>query len=513
MARPSTGLIDELIYPPRVCSRPDWSNEESGIEAIELADSISMKLDNWEKHAVRVALAENDQLKWAAPEFGLLVARQNGKGVVFECIGLHGLFIARDPYQIWTSNEYDASREAFVRIKGWIESSGSLMKHVKRMPTAPGTELIELYPRQGEKVGPRFKFAARTKAAGRSRSPSRVFFDEAQDLSVISYEGLHGSLTAQPNWQACFGGTVPNSVQDGGHWTGLRDRGRSGADPSLAWIEYSPAGSEKPETARMIDLSRVVHWLESNPSCPENNPDSSDNVHPRKTKESLEAALRGSHGHTDSFGREHLSIWPGGEQLQAMIKFDTWTKRKITGPIPEGISSFGVKFSADGRKVAVAGGRKSVDETGRVQVYGEVIGQAPIVDGTGWLVDWLVERWRSTVAIMLDGRAGALALYEALRAEKVPERVLIKATTEQAIAAPAALIAAIGDGTFSHGGQPGLDAQVKVAGRRAIGNTGGWGFGPITPDGEVVGLDAIALANFAALTSKRDPRRRSKVGF
>ena len=93
-------------------------------------------------------------------------------------------------------------------------------------------------------------------------------------------------------------------------------------------------------------------------------------------------------------------------------------------------------------------------------------------------------------------------MYAALVKAGVPPRRVHLVTTEEAISAHAGMLRAINEGALAHSGQPGLDAAVRVAGRRKIGTTGGWGWQAITPDGDVSALDAVTLARYFAAAGK-----------
>ena len=119
------------------------------------------------------------------------------------------------------------------------------------------------------------------------------------------------------------------------------------------------------------------------------------------------------------------------------------------------------------------------------------------------MVSWLSERWRKASKIFLDGKAGTGDLVQQLVAAGVSRRRLHVVSTDEAITAHAGMLRAIQEADVTHLAQPGLDAQVRVAGKRKIGNAGGWGWQAVTPDGDVTALDAVTLARHAAMTSKR----------
>lgn len=478
---------------PRILSRPPFATEESGVEAIELAASVGLHLDPWQQLAVKVALAEGPDQRWAAREVAILASRQQGKNVVLEAIELYALFVAGDHLTLASSHHFKTTVEAFRRFKSWIDGSDDLRRRVKSMATSTGNEGVELIN------GARIRFIARSRSSGRGWSPTRVILDEAQQLPILAVEAVLPSLSAQPNPQMILTGTKPTEHDESEYWEGLRDRGRRGGDKRLAWLEWTPEGSGEVETAEAINLDDPEVWAQANPG-----------LGYRLQIETIQAERASLIQHPQSFAGQRLSIWPSGTAVAAVIKDGAWNARKADPPT-EGIRSYGIKYSVDGSRVALAGARKWIDGNDQVHVFVEVIDEGPTSLGNGPLVQWLVDRWRKAASIVIDGRSGSQALYDALRAQKVPEALLVKMTAENATAAAAALVSAVVGGTVEHSGQEGLNASVRGAGRRAIGNLGGWGFGPIAIDADVTPLDAVAAAHYGAISSKRNPDRRSSI--
>lgn len=176
-----------------------------------------------------------------------------------------------------------------------------------------------------------------------------------------------------------------------------------------------------------------------------------------------------------------------------------------------------MKFSADGTLVSLAVALRPADGPVHVEVvpHPELeLASVPLTVGTEWLEDFLVERWRDAAAITIDGKAGAMGLVQALLVRKVSRQVLnpIGAgdmpSTDQVIAAHTMLLAAIRSGSLSHYAQGPLDAAVAGAEKRNIGTAGGWGWKSMRPNIDVTPLDAVTLAHYGAMTSKRVPGRK-----
>ncbi|QCB93307.1 hypothetical protein [Cellulomonas shaoxiangyii] len=200
------------------------------------------------------------------------------------------------------------------------------------------------------------------------------------------------------------------------------------------------------------------------------------------------------------FDREALGIWDSDTKTPGIINLDDWDDLAMAAADAptNGSLAYAVKFSADGERVGAAVALRPDD--GPVHV--EALGVSLMADGTAPLVQWLAERWRKG-HIVLDGKAGAGDLANELVAAGVPRRRIHLVTVDEAITAHAGMLRAIQERDLTHLAQPGLDAAVRAAGKRKIGNAGGWGWASTTPEGDVTSLDAVTLARHAVVAGKR----------
>src|SRR5690606_25364258 len=110
----------------------DWVVASRASEAIDLAAYAGLQLDPWQclvmEHMLAVRedkfyhpLKRKNLNKWAAFEFGLVVARQNGKGSILEARELAGLFLFGEEEIIHSAHLFDTSQKHFERIKRLIE--------------------------------------------------------------------------------------------------------------------------------------------------------------------------------------------------------------------------------------------------------------------------------------------------------------------------------------------------------------------------------------------------------
>ena len=275
-------------------------------------------------------------------------------------------------------------------------------------------------------------------------------------------------------------GTPPTPEDDGEVFTRMRQAALDGKTNRLAYLEWSADAEDDPA----LDETRA----KANPAW-----------HTRINHDVVQGEYETYS--PEQFARERLGIWDdeGARSWQVVAKAD-WNDCAVpAADAPaDGALAFAVKFSADGERVGCAVALRP--EQGPVHI--ETLGVAPL-SGAASLVDWLAERWRTASAIVIDGKAGAGDLLNELVTAGVPKRRLHVVTTDEAITAHAGMLRAIQEGSLTHLAQPGLDANVRVAGKRKIGTAGGWGWTSVTPDGDTTALDAVTLARHAVMTSRR----------
>lgn len=446
---------------PRVLTRPEFSSEAAGVDAVELAASVGLVLDPWQQLCVLVTLAEFGD-RWAAREVGKLVARQNGKGASDEAVALHGLFVLDLPLQLWTAHQFKTTTEAFLRIRGWVDGSDDLRRQVKRITTANGDEGIEL------RSGARLRFIARSKSSGRGFSPQRIFFDEAQELSTAAVTAMMPSMSAQPNPQALYSGTVPGPDNNSEHWTRIRNRGRVGGSSRLAWLEWSPTGSED----GVVDLDASGPVFEANPALGFRV--TADTV--ASERESLD---------DESFGRERLSIWPT-HTASTVISLVSWRECSDSGSVIVGPPVFAVETAQDRSMTAVSVAGRREDGFLHVEVvkYGK---------GTSWALD---EALRLTAAwggsVVVDGISPAASLVPMLKDSGVD--VTVTNASDMARACGAFYDSVVEKQLF-HLDDPVVKSALISAGKRPL--AGGWGWD--RKSGDISPLVAVTLAAYGVL--------------
>lgn len=461
---------------PRLCSAPP-AVTSAGQEAIDLAESAGLILDPWECHALDVGLGEKRDGTWAAFEVGLVVARQNGKGSVLEARELAGLYLFGEELIVHTAHEFRTSSEAFRRILALIESTPDLDRRVLRVTRAHGDEGIEL------RGGQRLRYLARTGGSGRGFTGDVVILDEAYNIPDSALSALLPTMATRPNPQLWY---ASSAVDQTTHLHGMvlarvRRRGLAGDDPSLAYLEYSvDAELDDPEleaTAR-----DAQSWAQANPGLGIRIP--ADHVE----REHRSMSLR-------TFAVERLSIgdWPADEdERETVIDLDLWRSLADLRSAPQDPVAFAVDISPD-RTAAIAVAGRRVDGLLHVEVADHRV-------GTGWVVGRLAEmvaRWKP-VAVVLDPTGPAGALLAELREAGVDLTLTGARDMAQACGG---FYNAVQDQLVRHRGQAVLDAALKGAAKRTLGEAWAWSRRNSTTD--ISPLVAVTLARFGLVSTER----------
>lgn len=439
---------------PRVSSHPPYT-ASYGAEACDLAAAAGLVLDPWQQHVLDVALAHDPAGRHVSFEVGLIVSRQNGKGSILEARELWGLFLGAERLILHSAHEYKTAQEAFLRIKSLVDNTDALRKRVRAIRTANGEQGIELTN------GNRLRFVARSKGSGRGFSGDCVILDEAYELNAEQMAALLPTLSSRPNpqlWYTSSAGMV-SSVQ----LNAVRERGLTGADPALAYLEWS--------APRDADLDSREAWAQANPA-----------LGYRISETFIERERRAMPD--EEFARERLSVWSDA-RVESIIPADLWDALGDPDSQLAGRVVFAVDVTPDRGSAAIgAAGTRS-----------DALQHLELVDhraGTRWVATRLLElqqRWQPA-AIVLDPGGPAGSLIPSLENAGVP---LTLVTARQLGQACGAFYDDVTDKRIRHLKQAPLDAALLGAKQRALGDA--WAFA--RKDGtDISPLYAVTLAKY-----------------
>lgn len=442
-------------------------------------EKLQIPLDGWQRGLATAVLAKRVDGMYACGIGGAVVSipRQVGKtytvgALIFAlCLSQPRLLV------LWTAHRTRTHNETF-RVMAGMAQRAAVDPFVESVRRTNGEQEIEFTN------GSRILFGARESGFGRGFAQVDVLvLDEAQILTEKAMEDMVPATNAASNGLVMMMGTPPRPTDPGEVFTNRREAALSGEDGDVLYVEMSAD-----EGAHPNDRDQ---WAKANPS------------YPLRTTETAILRLRKLLGSVESFLREGLGVWDKKMTSRKAFQPSVWGSRRGNPPA-DGRRVLGVKFSADGSHVGLAGAIRP--DEGPIHV--EAIRQAPLSEGTQWLVDFLVERKSEVAQIVIDGRSGVGYLANALKEHRVGGKVVIVPTLDQVTTAHSMLDRAVVEGTANHSGQEELDAQATTAVRRKIGTSGGFGWDPATEGDSVVLLDAVTLAHWGAKTTKRDPGRR-----
>lgn len=450
--------------------------QTDGPDAEKIIRIGGMILDPWQSEAICDWMAITPWGKWLNRVCGGSVARQNGKTGVIECRAAAGMILYKEQV-IYTSHLQKTSTETFEEMVSFFEAP-KFKNHIKDIKTALGREQIILTS------GARIKFLARTRNGGRGQHGDLLIFDEAQELDEDQQASFLPAISASRNPQTIYTGTPPDPTAAGTVFRNVRDRAISGETRSTAWFEFSV-----PEIGDVTDQKR---WAETNPALGR-----------RIMLSTIEGECEQME--PDTFARERLGWWSPVPEVSAeyAISAEAWDACVSDEEKPEGKTAYGVKFSPDGAEVSLCGAVIPKDGKARVSM----IARRSTADGLQWLADWLNERYTEASCVVIDGRNGVDALIDKIKGTWKMKGSVRRPTVKEVIASVSMLVDAINEQTVTWYYKHEILRESAVTSvKRSIG--GGWGFGgdDSTP------IEAAALALWGAKTSKRDPRRKMRIG-
>lgn len=477
---------------PRYLIAPD-ADYTDGETCGALSSAYGLTPDPWQQLVLDNWLACDENHMYAADTCGLSVPRQNGKNGVLEMVELDKLTM-QHRHILHTAHEVKTCRKAFLRLKSFFEQPEKypeLAEKVKYIRATNGQESIQLwrYDEYGDKVdGGSIEFIARSKSSGRGFTVDDVICDEAQEMTDEQFEVLRSTNSAAPsgNPQLIMTGTPTPPTSPGTVFGRTRRNAIEGNTKRTCWVEWSVD-----EIGDVRDLSRVE---DTNPA-----------LGYRLQESVIDSELNSME--PDGFARERLGWWITAED-KTLISDEEWAKLAIGDddvPIDDypNKKAFGVKFTPDGMKVAVAVAILQPD--GHVHVELVDNGYRLASSGLRWIVDFLDERRNTTAAVAIDGKSSSSALVDHLHDRKYPSKAIMLPGANGMIAASSMLLDAIRAEQLTHYGQQQLTDSATRSQKREIGNQGGWGF-----DGdECAPIEAASIAYWAVKTTNRNPYRKA----
>lgn len=470
---------------PRVRVEPARVSSDGELAA-ELMAAYAYRLDPWQRTVVDCWLGRDELGEYNVTSAGLAVPRQNGKNVCLEARELFGMVVLGERI-LHTAHQVVTSKKSFRRLAAIFTNRKhpemmALVKHIRQVNGEEGIELTN---------GGSIEYSTRSRERGRGFDGiSLLVYDEAQELTDDQMEAVMATLAASTTTtrQIIYTGTPPYPGAPGAAFRRRRMISTTNPGAHDAWHEWSV---EAPDIDS-IDIEDRTLWSRANPAM-------GIRLTESFTAEEMSTLSR------DGFARERLGWWSPvlANVIDYAIPAEIWDGCVSEDPKPEGKTAYGVKFSADGAEVCLAGAVIPASGPARISL----IERKPTGVGTRWLAEWLCERYSRASCVVIDGRNGADVLVDRIADTWKIRGSVVRPSGREVVAAAGTLSDALAERTVSwYRGQEALRDSAVTSVKRPI--AGGWGFGGDNSPP----IEAAALALWGAKTSKRDPSRRMRIG-
>lgn len=445
-----------LSAPPSHFYVPDGATFTIADEISDLMADLGYDVDEPERLACRALYAQRANGQWAGLESGVACARQNIKTTAMLSGAIHDLWVQDVPKVNWTAHEFKTSTETFGEFKRLVDTYPWLSRRVKRIRESNGKEGIDLHS------GASLNILARTKRSGRGMGAARLYGDEALFWTDMQLGAIVPTMSAQRNAHLVHGSSP--GLLTSAPLRVLRDRGRSGVDPYLGWIEW---GTDRRPCLREdcthqvgsegCQLDDENNWWRAN--CALDRRITRDYV--RQERLTLPIA---------EFMRERMGWWedPPRKGDDGPFPMDSWEQRlDPSSRIPDGAR---VVFTADtswDRQrswVSIAGLNASGIPHGEVTETGF---------GQDWVVPWLTQRvaeWNPAAIGVQGGNSPASSLIDPLK--KAFGDLVYEFTGSDMTRACGAFYDAVLHGPLAQTGQEQVDVAMRQAVVRPLGD--GW---------------------------------------
>lgn len=436
----------------------------------------------WQPHLLDAMLARDGRDRYLIGALGIAVPRQNGKSWAVRARCFFGALNGEKI--LYTCQHGDTSDEMFQALAAPFqdEDEPELQDLLQAVRKVNGQQAIRL------KNGGLIRFTTRTDSLARGKTYDVLIYDEAQELTSSQQAASLPAISAGPkkNPQTIYLGTPPKPDDKGEVFYKLHDSVHEG-ESGMGWIEW---GAD--EIGDVRDESR---WYATNPSL-------GIHLNPDAVKAECDQMA------PDVFARERLGWWaPRGAAGIFALDASKWEACATETPMEGGKLAFGVKFSADGARVAVSWARAERGGGSYVELY-DLAGTA---GGTAQIADMLLRNAGEIACVCIDGKSGSEALRQRLADRGFPRAAVATGTPAIVQAAASMLADEVRDGTTSHIESPALDESATRSLKRDVGRDG-WGFAD-GADSTAEAIESASLALWAARTTKRDPSRTQEASF
>lgn len=465
-----------------------------GAYACQLMASLGEVADDAERGVLDDWLAYDDRGKFAHPRAFLSCARQNLKTWSIKARMLFGAAVLGERI-LYTAHNGDTATEVRELMLGYFGRRKAdpkarfpwLNRRIKRVSMRTGHEAIYL------ENGGCMYFSTRTDDMKLGFTVDVVIFDEAQRLKEQHLSAIVSTASAAPlkNPQYIYCGTPPEVGNTADVFQvkleEVIDQGGAEGCTVSRWSANDIEGFE-PDAAHVSDKSV---WYRLNPALGD------------RINESTVIAELGSYTDPLTFAQQRLCYFlPRNMVIKRVFNVIAWDALQVDKrPDKPDKTAIGIRYKADGSTVTAA----FCDVKGETAHVG-LIARRNAYEGVDWLVDMAAKHKDDVALFLVDGKNGAADLMQRMTDAGISSKAVKQAGTADVLGAAGMFVAAFNEGKLTHVKDDAVRASIGGAVKRKIGS--GYGFGG---DDAPEIVEAMALALFAARTTKRDPRRKARV--
>ena len=245
---------------------PDGARLDAVDECADLARALGDDVDEPEIAALSVLLAEDARGRRIALESGIFCGRQNVKTWAAQRMVIYRGWVHDLRRIVWTAQLYRTTQDTFNELVRLIEEHSWLEQQVLRISYGNGDESIQL------RNGCQIDFLARSQRSARGWAADELVADEGLYLTPDMIGAVFRTLSSRPDphfTHLSSPGLLRSDVI-----RGVRDRGRKGGDPSLAYAEWTSEVEpcDLPACPHVVgtegcQLDVEDKWLQANPAA------------------------------------------------------------------------------------------------------------------------------------------------------------------------------------------------------------------------------------------------------
>lgn len=440
---------------------------------------LGITFDDWQQGASQLILSKSANGQYATTVGGVTasIPRQVGKTFFIGWIAFALCIIQRGLTVVWTAHRASTADETFKGMKSMAASS-LMGPHIERIADNGSEQVIEF------RNGSRVVFGARERGFGRGFTKlDVVVFDEAQILTERAIEDMVPAQNASANALTIMIGTPPRPIDPSEVFEDARRAALAGEAPDSLYIEFS--------ADRDADITDRKQWRTANPS------------YPGRTNESAMLRMLRKLS-ADSFKREALGIWDEMDAHRSAIPAAAWKELAIdTVPSEWPLAAIGLDMNPERTHLSIA-----VAAFGPEHVHVELV---PFDDlGSKAVVDWVYERAKRRIPVVIDAYSPARSLEGELKKRGCLVRVMGAAELSQACGG--LYDAVMVDESITHFGQEALDKSLAGATKENFGPAGAWKWNRKSLDVDLSPLMAATAAHFGAVKFGKKPKSGDSGG-